>query len=236
MLQIVDLCYTVNSENGKKEILKNISFEVNENETFVITGHNGSGKSTLLKIIMGILPVTSGKIIFNGEDITRLPLNERANRGLAFGFQKPVTFKGMTVRKMLELASNKHDISNFCELLSKLGLCAREYLNRELGDKLSGGEQKRIEIATVLARQAKLNMFDEPEAGIDIWSFDGLVDIFGKSEMTNIIVSHQEKLMKNADRIMVLTDGKIEKIGKAKEIMKTLKNSSTCEKLRRENG
>lgn len=236
MLKIKNLCYSAVDESGTKQILKDISFEVKDNETFVITGHNGSGKSTLLKVIMGILPATSGQIIFDGQDITNMPLNERANLGLAFAFQKPVTFKGMTVKKILEIASSKHDINYFCSLLSGLGLCAREYLNRELSDKLSGGEQKRIEIATVLARDAKINLFDEPEAGIDIWSFDGLVDIFNKQKATSIIVSHQEKLMQNADRIMVLTNGEIEQIGTAKEVLGQIKTNGVCAKLRGQNG
>ena len=197
MLEVKNVSYVVEQDGNKKIILNDINF-VCECKNLVITGHNGSGKSTLLKILMGILPASSGKIIFDGKDITNLSISERAKLGIAFAFQTPICFKGMTVKKMLQIASEKDekDISIYCDILSKLGMCARDYMDREVGSKLSGGEQKRIEIATALARDAKLNLFDEPEAGIDIWSFDNLLDVFAQTKGQNIIVSHQKNLWK----------------------------------------
>lgn len=236
MLEVKNISYNVTENGLTKTILSNISFVCPDNQNLVITGHNGSGKSTLLKIIMGILQPTSGQIFYDGKDITNLSITQRAQLGIAYAFQQPVTFKGMTVRRMLEIASGKNDFNYFCSLLSKLGLCARDYVEREINDKLSGGERKRIEIATVLARDAKCNLFDEPEAGIDIWSFDALVEIFKNNKKTNIIVSHQSKLIEQADKILVLSNGQVDKFGTKEEIFPTLNHSQTCEKLRRENG
>lgn len=235
MLKIENLSYSVEQDGKVKTILKNVSFEC-DCKNLVITGHNGSGKSTLLKIVMGILPATSGKIFFDGKDITNLSITERANLGIAFGFQTPVCFKGLTVKKLLQISSQKSekDIAVFCDILSKLGMCARDYIDREVGSKLSGGEQKRIEIATVLARNAKLNLFDEPEAGIDIWSFDNLLGAFDDVKGQNIIVSHQKKLMEKADKILVLTDGEIAMFGDKNDILPKLENSQVCSKLSKE--
>lgn len=231
MLELKNINYTVNANGEEKHILKDISFSVNDGENLIITGHNGSGKSTLLKIIMGIVKPTSGKIYFNGKDITSLNIHEHALLGIAFSFQTPVCFKGMTVKKLLEIATdNKANFNDFCNVLSKLGLCARDYLNREINNKLSGGEQKRIEIASVLCRNASLNLFDEPEAGIDIWSFDKLTNIFSELKSTNIIVSHQQKLMQKADKILLLNGGEIEIIDVAEKVLNKIQNSS-CQKL-----
>lgn len=235
MLEVKNVSYIVEQDGNKKVILDDINFECNC-KNLVITGHNGSGKSTLLKILMGILPASSGKIIFDGKDITNLPIEERAKIGIAFAFQTPICFKGLIVKKLLQIASEKDekDISIYCDILSKLGICARDYLNREVGSKLSGGEQKRIEIATVLAREAKLNLFDEPEAGIDIWSFDNLLGVFAQIKGQNIIVSHQKKLMERADNILVLNAGKVVMHGNSKEIMPKLEDRQYCQKLSKE--
>lgn len=238
MLKVININYSVKENNTQKQILKNISFEISNNQNLVITGHNGSGKSTLLKIIMGIIKPTSGKIIFNDVDVTNLPITDRANLGIAFAFQTPVCFKGLTIKKLLELSGEKQaqNISYHCDILSKLGLCAREYLDREMSNKLSGGEQKRVEIASVLARNAKLNLFDEPEAGIDIWSFDNLVKIFKTNNSTNIIVSHQKKLIEKADNILLLNEGTITAFGKTSDILPLLNDKVSCDKIRSENG
>lgn len=232
MLEVKNVNYFVTQNGKQKQILKDISFTVFDNENLVITGHNGSGKSTLLKIIMGILKPTSGEIVFNGKNITNLSIDEHAKLGLVFSFQTPVCFKGMTVKKLFEIASQKQNkLSDNCEVLSKLGICARDYLDRELNNKLSGGEQKRIEIASVLIRQAKLNLFDEPEAGIDIWSFDSLVNIFETKKGSNIIVSHQKRLIEKADRILLLSSGKIEAIGNANEMLNKIGENKYCARL-----
>lgn len=236
MLKLVNLSYSIPTKNGRLDILKNINFEFETGKTYAITGQNGSGKSTLAKLIMGIIKPTTGKIYFDGQDITSLSATDRANLKIAFAFQQPVKFKGLTVKDILSVANNKTDnIAECCNYLSTVGLCARDYINRELDSKLSGGELKRIEIATALARHCKLNIFDEPEAGIDLWSFDALIDIFKKlkqSHATNIIVSHQEKLLKTADYIIVLEDGEITKQGSPK-ILKKINTSLACNKLRR---
>lgn len=238
MLEIKNLSYVIDENGKKKTILENINFSVNENQNLVITGHNGSGKSTLLKLIMGIDKPTTGSIIFDGNDITNLDITQRAKLGIAFAFQTPVCFKGLTVKKLLQIASEKSekDIDSFCQILSKLGMCARDYIDREVSNKLSGGEQKRIEIASVLARNAKLNLFDEPEAGIDIWSFDNLINIFEHTNGINIIVSHQKKLIEKASEIILLDSGKIVEFGSPDKMMPKIEDRGYCEKLRRENG
>lgn len=236
MLELKNINYIVEQNGTQKQILKDISFAVDNHENLVITGHNGSGKSTLLKIIMGILKATSGEIIFDGKNITNLSIDERAKLGLAFSFQTPVCFKGMTVKKLLEIASQKENkLTENCEVLSKLGICARDYLPREVNNKLSGGEQKRIEIASVLIRNAKLNLFDEPEAGIDIWSFDSLVNIFQTKNCSNVIVSHQQRLIEKADKILLLNQGEIKAFGKAEQVLPQINETQSCSRLKNEN-
>ncbi|MEE1054294.1 MAG: ATP-binding cassette domain-containing protein, partial [Acutalibacteraceae bacterium] len=196
MLKLENICFSAEGENGTKEILKNINLEL-DNGFAVITGPNGGGKSTLAKIIAGILVPTSGKIILDGEDITGLSITERAKKGISFAFQQPVRFKGITVHDLISLAAGKDiSINEACDYLSQVGLCARDYIDREINASLSGGELKRIEIATVLARSTKISLFDEPEAGIDLWSFNNLIKVFEKMRNTLggsiIIISHQE--------------------------------------------
>ena len=195
MLELKDICF----ERDNKKILDKINLKIETNEFIAITGPNGSGKSTLAKIIMGIEKPDSGKIIFDGQDITKLSIDERANLGMSFAFQQPVKFKGITVYDILKMAAKKEITkAEACQYLSKVGLCAKEYVDREINGSLSGGELKRIEIATVAVRRTKLTIFDEPEAGIDLWSFSNLIEIF--EEMRNIIkgttliISHQERI------------------------------------------
>ena len=229
MLKLENVCYSVDD----KKILKNINLEINNNETIVITGHNGSGKSTLLKAIMGIIPITSGKIYYDNVDITEMTITDRAKLGMGYAFQSPVRFKGLKVRDLLTTAQKTNSqLMEICNYLSKVGLCARDYIDRDLDDSLSGGELKRIEIATTLARGASLNLFDEPEAGIDLWSFDGLISAFKESKSSTIIISHQEKILNIADRIIVMDSGNISSIGTPEEIMPSLK----CEKCSKLNG
>ncbi len=236
MLKIENLSYLVSVNNDGKDILKNINLDFLKGKIYVITGPNGSGKSTLVKLIMGILSPTEGKITFNGNDITNLKINERAKLGIAYAFQQPVTFKGLKVKDLLNIASNKeNDFNTLCDYLSKVGLCAKDYINRPLDDKLSGGELKRIELAMVLARNASVNIFDEPEAGIDLWSFENLTKVFKELSSTTIIVSHQTKILEIADTVILLKNGTVEKIGKYSEI-KPYINSDMCGKLRGENG
>ncbi len=235
MLSLQNVSYAV-TENGKtRQILKNISYDFELGKNYVITGANGCGKSTLAKIIMGIIPASSGRILLNGKDITSLNITERANSGLAFAMQQPVRFKGLSAKEMLEYAhKDKLCTSGACEFLGKVGLCARDYLERDLDNTLSGGELKRIEIATVLARKCQVNIFDEPEAGIDIWSFNSLVDIFKNSiskSSTNIIISHQEKLFTSADEILLIDDGVVALSGKPSEILPKLTTARNCKKL-----
>ena len=238
MLELRDICFEV---DGEKEILKNINLEIDE-RFVALTGPNGGGKSTLAKIISGILVPTSGKIYLDGEDITEATVTERARKGISYAFQKPVTFKGLTVKDLLSLASGKQasgkqaSISEICDILSEVGLCARDYVNRELNDSLSGGELKRIEIAMVMARGTKLSIFDEPEAGIDLWSFQNLIQVFEKMYKqingTILIISHQERILNIADKIIVIADGQIQKQGTGEEILpKLLNGQSTCSVL-----
>lgn len=195
-------------------VLKDLSLTVPDGKLMVITGPNGGGKTTLAKVIAGIDIQSSGRILLNGEDITGLDITERAKKGISFAFQQPVRFKGITVRKLIELASgNTLSEDNLCNILSQVGLCAREYIDREVNSTLSGGEIKRIEIASVLARHSKLTIFDEPEAGIDLWSFTNLIQVFKNIRKnlkgTLIIISHQERIMQIADDIAIVSDGKI---------------------------
>ena len=208
MLKLEHIGYEIDD----KVILEDINLEL-ENEFVAITGPNGSGKSTLAKIIMGLCQPTSGRIIFEGEDITSLSIDERAKRGISYAFQQPVRFKGLIVRDLLEIANNTGDKKAVYSALESVGLKAKEYLNRELDDTLSGGEMKRIEIAMNVLRQSKLSLFDEPEAGIDLWSFQSLIHLFEKMQKEIqggiLIISHQERILRIADQIIYLKDGKI---------------------------
>lgn len=226
MLELKNICFSAESENGTKEILKNINLTL-DNGFAVITGPNGGGKSTLAKIIAGIIRPTAGQIILDGEDITELSITERANKGISFAFQQPVRFKGITVHDLISLAAGKDiTVGEACDYLSQVGLCARDYINREINASLSGGELKRIEIATVLARSTKISLFDEPEAGIDLWSFNNLIKVFEKMHDTLggsiIIISHQERILNIADRIIVVSNGTIKNIGKKDEVLPDL--------------
>ena len=209
--------------NGR-QALKDISLTVGENKFVVITGPNGGGKSTLAKMIMGIEKPRSGKILFDGQDITEKTITERANLGISFALQQPVRFKGMTVRDLLEMAAGKPlEECEVCALVGKVGLCASEYIDREVDASLSGGEAKRIEIATVLARGAKLSIFDEPEAGIDLWSFSKLVETFQELQKSHqgtlLIISHQERILSIADEIVVIADGVVREAGPREKVM-----------------
>lgn len=236
MLELRDICYQVEVENENKEILKNVNLTIDEN--FVaITGPNGGGKSTLAKMIAGIIQPTSGQILFNGEDITNLNITERAKKGISFAFQQPVHFKGLTVKDLVSIAAGKKmSVTDICSVLSEVGLCARDYIDREINSSLSGGELKRIEIAMILARGTELSIFDEPEAGIDLWSFNSLIKVFEKmrDEINGsiLIISHQEKILEIADKIIVIAGGQVEKIGSKDEILPgLLYTSRSCANL-----
>ena len=227
MLQVEHLTYEVIEEGIKTQILKDVSFDVKDGEMLVITGPNGGGKSTIAKLLMGILSMTSGRILLDGEDLSTKNVDERANAGIGFAFQQPPAFKGMTVARLLNLAAGEAlPEKTACMLLSNVGLCAREYLNREADATLSGGERKRIEIATVLAKQHKVSIFDEPEAGIDLWSFSMLVKQFEKIHQEKkeslLLISHQERIIRMADRILVIRDGQVECCGERDEILPKL--------------
>ena len=227
----------INFEREGKKILNNINLKIDTNKFIAITGPNGSGKSTLAKIIMGIEKPDSGKIIFQEKDITNMPIEERANLGMSFAFQQPVKFKGITVYDLLRIASKKQITKKeACEILSQVGLCAKEYVDREVNGSLSGGELKRIEIATVAVRQTKLTLFDEPEAGIDLWSFNNLIEIFENMrdivKGTTLIISHQERILEIADKVILMKQGKIEKIETSEEFLKN-NISKTCCKIKK---
>lgn len=236
MLKLENVCYKIEQNGESRYILNNINLEINKGETVVITGHNGSGKSTLLKVIMGIMPITSGKIYFNNTDITNMTITDRAKLGIAYAFQTPICFKGLKVKDLLSTAQKTNsNIMEVCNYLSKVGLCARDYVDREIGAGLSGGELKRIEIATTFARGAELNMFDEPEAGIDLWSFDGLISAFNENKHeggTNIIISHQEKIMVIADKIVVMDNSNITMMGNCEEILPKVNSNKVCSRLK----
>ena len=229
MLELKDICF----ERENKKILNHINLVLEESKFYVITGPNGSGKSTLAKIIMGIEKPDAGKIIFNGEDITKKTIDERAKLGIGFAFQQPVQFKGITVYDLLKLATKK-EISKHeaCDILSKVGLCALEYVDREVNKSLSGGELKRIEIASVMARKPYLAIFDEPEAGIDLWSFQNLTKVFkeiqASSSGTTIVISHQERILNIADEIILMNSGTIQKIGEKEEIFDHIFKPKKC--------
>lgn len=230
LLELKNICF----ERENKKILDNINLELEIGKFIAITGPNGSGKSTLVKIIMGIEKPDSGKVILDGKDITKLSIDERANLGISFAFQQPVKFKGITVYDLLKIAARKEKMTKIeaCEVLSKVGLCAKEYVDREVNSSLSGGELKRIEIATVALRGAKLTIFDEPEAGIDLWSFSNLIDVFEKMgeliKGTTLIISHQERILNIADEVVLMKAGKIQEIGESKEILKKTFAKTEC--------
>lgn len=237
MLELRNISYEVSDEKAEnKEILKNINLTIDDH--FVaITGPNGGGKSTLAKMIAGIIKPTEGQILLDGEDIKELGITERARKGISFAFQQPVHFKGLTVKDLITLAAGRTmSVTEICDILSEVGLCAREYIDREINASLSGGELKRIEIAMIFARGTKLSIFDEPEAGIDLWSFNSLIHVFEKMRDdingTILIISHQEKILEIADKIIVIADGQIDKIGGKDEILpQLLYTTKTCQTL-----
>lgn len=231
MLKLQDISFIVNSENStKKEIIKNINLTIDDHKFVAITGPNGGGKSTLAKLIMGIEKPTSGKIFFNDIDITDMSISERANLGISFAFQQPVRFKGIKVKDLITLsAGDKISTAGACEYLSKVGLCARDYINRDVDGSLSGGELKRIEIATIIARNTPLSVFDEPEAGIDLWSFNNLIKVFEEfhnQQKSLIIISHQERILNIADEIIIIADGTVRSFGSKSEILPELLNGT----------
>lgn len=234
MLELKDLTFCV-EENGKqKVIIDHLNYSIEDNKFTVITGPNGGGKSTLAKLIAGIERPTEGKIIYNGTDITDMSISERANIGISYAFQQPVRFKGIKVIDLIRLAAGENlSAAGACAYLSEVGLCARDYINRNVDGSLSGGELKRIEIASVLARKTPLSVFDEPEAGIDLWSFHNLIKVFekiqSKKENTIIVISHQERILKTADEILVLANGKIKASGSREDMLgEVLKGTDGC--------
>ena len=240
MLELKNITFTAENEDGNKQIIKGVSLKINE-KFVAFTGPNGGGKSTLAKIIMGIIKPTSGQILLDGEDITNLSITERAHKGLAFAFQQPVRFKGITVSDIISLASGKKlTVTEVCKYLSEVGLCAREYVNREINASLSGGELKRIEIAATMARGAKFTVFDEPEAGIDLWSFNSLIKVFerlaDKTQGTLLIISHQERILNIADRIIVIADGKVKTDGEKEGVLPQILSNSACQALTEKDG
>ena len=238
MLELKNISY---SAEGKQGILKNISLTIEGKKFVVITGPNGGGKSTLAKIIAGIEKPQRGQILLDGQDITNLSITERAKAGVSFAFQQPVRFKGVTVKDLITLASGEQlSTETACQYLSEVGLCARDYIDREVNASLSGGELKRIEIATVLARKTKVSLFDEPEAGIDLWSFKNLIHVFEKMheeiQGSIVIISHQERILNIADKIIVISNGEIAKEGTKENVLPSLLNvSEGCRFMKEEN-
>ncbi len=240
MLELKNISFDVTDDKGQKEIIKNLSLTIDDHKFVVITGPNGGGKSTLAKLIAGIEKPTSGNIILNGEDITDKSITDRAKMGISFAFQQPVRFKGIRVLDLLRIAAGKNlSVADACQYLSEVGLCARDYVKREVNASLSGGELKRIEIATVLARSTQISVFDEPEAGIDLWSFQSLIKVFERMrKITNgsiMIISHQERILDIADEIVVIANGTISKQGPKDEILPELLGTASavnsCDRL-----
>ena len=237
MLELQHLSFRVDTEGQDKEILDDINLIIPNGKLIVITGPNGGGKSTTARIIAGIEKPTEGRILLDGEDVTELGVTERARAGIAFAFQQPVRFKGIKVRDLIRLAAGKKiSTGEACSYLSAVGLCARDYIDREVNASLSGGELKRIEIATVLARGSRLSVFDEPEAGIDLWSFQNLIEVFQNMrknirDSSIVIISHQERILNIADEIVVLAGGKIRKQGGRDEILPELLSSGAARQV-----
>ncbi len=235
MLELKNVSYAVHEDGKEKYIIKDVSLQIGE-RFVAFTGPNGGGKSTLAKLIAGILTPTSGSIYWNGEDITHLSITERAKKGISYAFQQPVRFKGITVRDLINIAAGKTlKIADACAYLSEVGMCARDYIDREVNGSLSGGELKRIEIATILARSTALSVFDEPEAGIDLWSFGNLIKVFEKMhEKTKgniLIISHQERILNIADRVVVIADGQVREEGKKEDVLPRLLGAEGCRVL-----
>ena len=235
MLELKNIGYRVSDELGEKQILQDINLTLDE-RFVAFTGPNGGGKSTLAKIIAGIYKPTEGRIYLDGEDITDLSITERANKGISYAFQQPVRFKGITVRDLINIAAGKNmRVSDACAYLSEVGMCARDYIDREVNASLSGGELKRIEIATILARSTKLSVFDEPEAGIDLWSFSSLIKVFEKmhekTQGSILIISHQERILNIADKIVVIADGKVQNVGEKDKVLPQLLGAESCRVL-----
>ena len=237
MLELKNISYTVSDDLGEKQILKNINLTLDE-RFVAFTGPNGGGKSTLAKVIAGILQPTEGRIYLDGEDVTDLSVTDRAKRGISYAFQQPVRFKGITVRDLITMAAGKPlKVSDACAYLSEVGMCARDYIDREVNASLSGGELKRIEIATILARGTSLSIFDEPEAGIDLWSFQNLIRVFeemhDKIQGSILIISHQERILNIADKIVVIAGGELSNVGTKEEILPGLLNKAgACIKVK----
>ena len=230
MLELKNICWSTPSGHP---VLRDVSLSIDGRGIMVITGPNGGGKTTLAKIIAGLEQPSEGRILLDGEDITDLDVTERARKGISYAFQQPVRFKGITVRDLLEIAAGSTlDEKSLCALLSKVGLCTRDYEDRDVDASLSGGEIKRVEIASVLARGGKLSIFDEPEAGIDLWSFSGLIDAFREirksTDRAEIIISHQERILEVADRIIVIEGGKVKEDGQRDEVLPHLISASRC--------
>ena len=235
MLELQNLSFQVSGEaDGQKEIIRNLDLTFEDHTFIAITGPNGGGKSTLARLIMGIEQPTSGKILFNGTDITHMNVTERARLGISFAFQQPVRFEGIKVKDLITLAAgNNLKLSGACDYLSQVGLCARDYINRDVDGSLSGGELKRIEIATIIARNTPLAVFDEPEAGIDLWSFNNLIRVFEEmhrsSQNSLIIISHQERILNIADEIIVIAGGTVQARGQREDILpELLKGTESC--------
>ncbi len=231
MLQVNNLCYDVTQNGVTKHILRDVSFRAPTGKLTIITGPNGSGKSTLAKILMGILTPTSGQILLDGKVITNMSITERAQLGMGYAFQTPTTFKGLTVKDLIDIASGTNNSAlQACNYLSQVGLCAKDYIGRELDNKLSGGELKRIELALVLAKNSKINICDEPEAGIDLWSFDALVNLFKKGNATNIVISHQHRLIEIAHQVILLNAGQVQACGTYEQVAPMI-TQTACTRL-----
>ncbi|MDD3165057.1 MAG: ATP-binding cassette domain-containing protein [Oscillospiraceae bacterium] len=243
MLELKNLCVSAQSEGGKTEILKNISLQVESGKFLVVTGPNGGGKTTLARTIMGIMPAESGEIVLDGTDLTDLDITARAKAGVSYAFQQPPRFKGMKVKDLLEIAAGKAlRLDESCAFLTQVGLCASDYIARDVDGSLSGGEVKRIEIATILARGSKLMIFDEPEAGIDLWSFARLTETFrqlhARGDVTIIIISHQERIIRLADEVLLIAGGQIRDRGPADKILPMILSDTVvgCNMLDQEAG